>query len=288
MSIMKTAPLFLLLLTTAGFSRDVLRTPSRWATLDGMKIHYKMSGDDGTPVIFVHGWTCDMSFWSGQTPALDGDGRVVVLDLPGHGRSDKPRIDYTLGLFARAVEAVMDDAKIRRAILVGHSMGVPVIRIVAREHPSKVAALVAVDGALRPFMSDPKQIDGFVARLRGLEARKNREKMVGQMFGKNASPAVREHVTSRMLRAPDHVAASAMKEMLDPAAWDEIPIRGPVQVINARSDFWPKDYEAFVRKLVPDVDYRTIPEVGHFLMLEKPRVFNRVMIPYLRRHGFED
>ncbi len=50
---------------------------------------------------------------------------MITVDLPGHGESDKPQIAYTMDLFARAVEAVMRDAGVDQAVLVGHSMGTP-------------------------------------------------------------------------------------------------------------------------------------------------------------------
>jgi pimeloyl-ACP methyl ester carboxylesterase len=76
---------------------------------------------------------------------------VIALDLPGHGQSDKPQIAYTMDLFANAIDAVMRDAKVERAVLVGHSMGTPVARQFYRKYPQKTLAIVIVDGGLRLF-----------------------------------------------------------------------------------------------------------------------------------------
>jgi pimeloyl-ACP methyl ester carboxylesterase len=54
-------------------------------------------------MIFLSGWVCDTSLWPNQAPALVPYSRVLLVDLPGHGPSDKPDIPYTLDLFARAV-----------------------------------------------------------------------------------------------------------------------------------------------------------------------------------------
>ena len=70
--------------------------PSRFATLDGVRIHYKSLGDGETAVIFIHGWTCDLTFWRAQVEDLRSKGRLLFLDLPGHGRSDKPKRAYTM------------------------------------------------------------------------------------------------------------------------------------------------------------------------------------------------
>src|SRR5687768_7051777 len=81
--------------------------PSRYAMLKGNRIHYKSLGDGKPAVVLVHGWSCDLTFWKEQVPALAGRVRVVLLDLPGHGKSDKPKIEYTMDVFAKSVDAVL-------------------------------------------------------------------------------------------------------------------------------------------------------------------------------------
>ena len=99
------------------------------ASVDGAEIHWTLTGSGGQTVMFVHGWTCDETAWSAQVPAVSGKYRVITLDLPGHGRSGSPASGkFSMSLFAGAVEAVRSEAGVDRAVLVGHSMGVPVIR----------------------------------------------------------------------------------------------------------------------------------------------------------------
>jgi hypothetical protein len=69
---------------------------SHYAAVDGMKIHYKTLGTGTTALVFVHGWTADMTSWSYQVPGFDGKVRMILVDLPSHGKSDKPKIDYTM------------------------------------------------------------------------------------------------------------------------------------------------------------------------------------------------
>ena len=97
-----------------------------------------------------------MNFWRMQVPAFETKSRVIAIDLPGHGRSDKPQIDYTMDLFARAIDAVLRDAKVDRAVLVGHSMGVPVVRQFYRKYPEKTRALVI---GRRRLADDVRQSD---------------------------------------------------------------------------------------------------------------------------------
>ena len=99
------------------------------ASVDGITLHWTSAGAGPQTLMLVHGWTCDDSSWSGQVPALTTKYRVLTLDLPGHGKSGRlEAAKFSMDLFARAVEAVRAEAGADRLVLVGHSMGTPVIR----------------------------------------------------------------------------------------------------------------------------------------------------------------
>src|SRR5437016_4823265 len=135
------------------------KAKSHYARLGTNRIHYVTLGKAKEAVVFVHGWGGNVGFWQFQVPALMDRARLILLDLPGHGKSDRPHAAYTMDFFAGAVEAVMRDAKVGKATLVGHSMGTPVICRFYKSYPEKVAALVAADGALRPLDVKPDQIE---------------------------------------------------------------------------------------------------------------------------------
>src|SRR5215470_18762634 len=138
----------------------------RFAKLDTIRVHYQNYGDGKEAVVFIHGWTCNLNFWKANIPAFVKQTRVIAIDLPGHGESDKPQVTYSMDLFARAIDAVLQDAGVERVTLVGHSMGTPVIRQFYRNYPNKTLALVIVDGNLRGFGSR-EQMKQFVDPFRG-------------------------------------------------------------------------------------------------------------------------
>jgi pimeloyl-ACP methyl ester carboxylesterase len=277
-------------LTTCTFSAHadppaLDAAPSKFATLDGARVHYKSIGDGPTALAFVHGWSCDLTFWRAQVPAFAGKVRLVLIDLPGHGKSDKPEVEFTMDHFAKAVDAVLRDAGVEAAILAGHSMGTPVVRQFYRLYPKKTRGLVAVDGALRTFTTDPARIEQFLAPLRGPNFKERVGQVVDSMFTAQTPAEVRQSVKATMTSADQRVAVSAMKGMFDPAVWKDERIDVPVQVLMAKSPSWTADYEAYVRKLAPGVDYRTFDGVGHFLMLEKPDAINSALAEFLAKQG---
>jgi pimeloyl-ACP methyl ester carboxylesterase len=272
------ALLFSATLAPAAESAGVSRT----AQLDGAKIHYTDYGAGENALFFVHGWACDETFWNGQAPALGGKFHVITIDLPGHGQSDKPQIAYTMDLYARAIDAVLRDAKVKAATLIGHSNGTPVIRQFYRKFPEKTRALVIVDGALRPF-GNKEMMEKFVARLKAPNYEENAGKLIDSMTSPIQDAAMREKIKSAMLRTPQYVAASEFDSTLDEALWKPDKISVPVLMILAKQPAWSAEYEQFARSIVADLDWQMWEGVSHFLMMEQPERFNAALAAFLEK-----
>src|SRR5688572_1966986 len=160
----KFATILFILVCSAASALAQMPQP-KWTSFDAAKIRYFETGDRRADkaLVLVHCWTCNAEFWRDQINAFP-QYRVLAMDLPGHGGSDKPKIDYSMDHFARSVDAVMKAAGVKRAVLAGHSMGTPVIRQFQRLYPKKTLGLIIVDGALRPIA--PKgEVDKFFAPL---------------------------------------------------------------------------------------------------------------------------
>jgi pimeloyl-ACP methyl ester carboxylesterase len=254
------------------------------ATVDGLKIHSSSAGDGSKTIILVHGWTCDDSSWTEQVPALAKTFRVVTLDLPGHGRSDSPRDgQFSMDLFARAVEAVRSESKADKVVLVGHSMGTPVIRQYARSYPQHVAGLVLVDGLVfMPAASGRAAAPPI--QLGGPEGLKARENMIKGMFTPATPPALQQHVLKMMLGAPEATASGAMLATFDAANWKDEVMTMPVLGIYAeKSQLGNQEYS---KRIFPALEYTEIPGTGHFVMMEKPLEFNQLLTTFVNKISY--
>ncbi len=259
---------------------------SHYAMHGADRIHYVTVGQGEHTFVLVHGWSCNLGFWREQIAALADNARLVLIDLPGHGRSDKPQADYTMDFFADAVLAVLADAKVEKATFIGHSMGKAVICRVFKQAPEKVAALVSVDGLLRRPQGAPGQTEAMVAQFHSPHYREVAKGFVRSFFPIPGTEALCAEVTAEVLKTPQNVMASAMAGMLneDHPDWDLKQVNVPVLVINARSPMWNADYESYVHSLSPQADYRVMDGVGHWLMLEKPVEFNTTLTELLQKH----
>lgn len=259
---------------------------SHFVAVGTNKVHYVTTGKGDHTIVLVHCWAGNSGFWREQVPALEGHARLILVDLPGHGQSDKPRTSYTMDFFAGAVLAVMRDAHVDKAVLVGHSMGTPVICRVYKQAPGKVAALVAVDGTLRRPEIPPERSQQFIAAFRSPEYRENTRQGMGMLFPVPGTEALRDRVISELLATPQYVMVGAMEGMFgaDQPDWDVKKTSVPVLVINAPNPMWNDAYKDYVRSLSPKTDYRTIDGVGHWLMLEKPAEFNTILTDMLEKY----
>src|SRR5688572_14653179 len=269
--------LCLLMLVSASFVSA--QEEPQYAKLAETKIHYQSHGKGKDAIVLVHGWSCNLTHWRDQIPALSKRARVLALDLPGHGASDKPQIKYDMDLFAAAIDAVMKDANVGRAVLVGHSMGTPVIRQFYRKYPQKTLALVIVDGGLRPF-GTKEQREQFMAPLRGPNYKEALAPMSAQMTAM-LSADDKARVKTSFESTPHQVLVSAMEAMSDEALYATDKINVPVLAILAKSPFWAPDTEQFFRSLAPDLEYQMWEGVDHFLHMGKPKEFNAAVIAFL-------
>jgi pimeloyl-ACP methyl ester carboxylesterase len=189
-----------------------------------------------------------------------------------------------MDLYARAIDAVLQNAKVKAAVLIGHSNGTPAIRQFYRKFPEKTRALVIVDGGLRPFGEKPA-MEKFIARFKGPDYAETAGKMIDSMTSTIKDAALRDKIKTTMLRTPQSIAVSEFESTLDDALWKPDKINVPVLMVLAKQPAWSAEYEQFVRGIVPDLEYQVWEGVSHFLMMEEPEKFNAAVVAFLEKRG---
>jgi len=245
---------------------------------DGVRIAYEAHGTSapGAPaLVFVHGWSCDRSYWNEQIDAFSRDHQVVAVDLAGHGESGLNRKDWSIAAFGGDVAAVVKKLGLHRVILIGHSMGGDVIAEAARQLPGRVVGMVWVDVYKRLGVGRRlESVEAFVARLRPDFVDSTRA-FVRSMFIPASNPALVERIANDMSSAPPEVALPSVESAFGysrqmPHTLDEL--RLPVIAINP--DNAPTDTSSMQRH---GVEVVIMPGVGHFSFLEDPPRFDGLL-----------
>ncbi len=242
---------------------------------DGARINFHSVGKGEPALVFIHGWSCDKSYWDYQVTAFEKKYRVVTIDLAGHGESGLERKNYTLQSFGEDVATVVNKLGLKKIILIGHSMGGPVIIEAANRLKGKVIGLIGADTFqnfgetfpedqmlqfLKPFK------ENFVETTKGF---------VKTMFPPTADSLLVKKVADDMSSAPPKIAISAMENMFRDNAIPALK-ELDVPIISINCDLYPVKVEEN-RKHTKSFDVKMMNGVGHFVMLEDPEKFNALL-----------
>ncbi|MDJ0460314.1 non-ribosomal peptide synthetase [Streptomyces sp. H27-C3] len=241
-------------------------------SVDGNSIHYEVRGSGPTALVFIHGLGCDASYWDRQVPYFEKDHTVITLDLAGHGRSGKDRPKWSVEAFAQDVAAVVERAGVTDAVLIGHSLGGPVMLAAAPLLGATVRGMIGVD-TLHNF--DAKRL-GAAQLDRFVQTFVDRPVKAQELFLDTARQDLIELVERTREQVGASVVSAAFREML--TYLQDVPKRFDVPLVLVNSTSWMPTNLAAAHRCGVEVDL--VEGVGHFVMLETPDAFN----VSLRRH----
>ena len=250
-----------------------------WIQGPSGRLRVEDGGSGGVPVVFVHGLAGDRSVWAAQIAHLRLSRRAVALDLHGMGESAPSAVgDYSIGSFAGDVTAVVEELRLGRVVLVGHSMGGHVIAAVAAAHPAMVAGLLFDDPAGDLSKVPREEIEKqWLAKLKPGRYDAYVTSWFGGMLSA-ATPQVREQVMASLKRTPRAVVAAAARAV---AFNEPVPaiagFPGPMLTIVTPQNEVP----ASLHKLVPGLPAKVIAGTSHWIMMDKPDEFNAAMDGFL-------
>ena len=252
---------------------------------NGIRLAYDDRGAGEPIMVFVHGWTCDRSFFAPQAEHFARRHRVVSVDLRGHGESDKPNGPYPIGAYADDTAYLIDQLGLGKVVAVGHSMGGLTVLQLAASHPDCVAAIVMVEPG--PFAPPPDVRAGFEAIADAIDAgnqEPRREFIRNHLFLPTSDPMFVDNVLRIMMEAPSHVAASALRGILafDGAAV-AVDCKVPTLHLAAASPFNPPH---LMSQWLPNVVHGQTVGAGHINQLEVSDQVNLMIENFMRHYVF--
>lgn len=259
------------------------------AKVNGISLYYELHGDSGEPLVFVHGYTGDITDWRHQLPEFSRTHRVLVMDSRGHGRSEAPpdRSSYTIPQMADDVEALVDHVGFERYHLLGHSMGGGVVQEIALRSPQRLLSLTLHDTSIKfAIMGDPAMAEWRDKRMALAEAGKMAElaALPSPAPPPPHKPAERiEEEKARLSRMSPDGFIGAWQGLIE---WQGTRTRAagistPTLIIYGDMDA-PALINGSIKlaEFIPNAQLEVIPECAHAPQWERPELFNRA----LRRH----
>jgi pimeloyl-ACP methyl ester carboxylesterase len=252
---------------------------------DGVPIAYEVRGQGPTTLVFVPGWSCDRNAWRHQMDSLQGEYRVIALDLAGSGASGKGRTDWSIRNFANDVAAVVQATEASNVVLIGHSLGGPVALEAGLLVPDRVIAVIGAE-AFYDGWADPgfsKAVDGLRPNFKA----GTRAFIRKAMFLPTSPAQLADSIADAMAAAPPEIALPAIDSLL---AWSRgrqaaaaAALQAPTGLILVAGGGAGTAKFQRAREGQPSLGVEEMPGTGHFLMLEVPSAFNARLREMVRR-----
>ena len=269
----------------------------KYITVNGISCRYMTKGA-GAPVLLIHGFGEFLEIWSFNLEPLSQHHLVYALDLPGHGLSDKPRIDYTVDLATEFIIEFMQTLGIERASLIGHSAGGRACLDTAINFPEKVNKLVLIDsGGLSnrvPFhyrlSTLPVLSDIIIRPTIKAGLRRGMEKA---FYNPDLIEEAWLDLNYQYMKTPR--AKDALISLIRSNATFSGPrpgvvmtsklhlVKSPTLIIHGANDrVIPVEDARNASKLIPNSKLEVFARCGHCPHMEKPDEFNKAVIAFLK------
>lgn len=260
-------------------------------TLNNMQIHYEERGEEHQPaLLLIHGLGCSLKYWACVFDAEElRHYRILALDLPGFGMSAKPETyDYSLYSQAELVAEFLQTLGIRRLSVVGHSMGGAIAIMLAHNYPQLVRQLLVIEPNLN---ADDAHLSRDVIRYseaafiqRYEEFRQIAVATVQEWFVNSHRADIESYISELLKTTPISIYRSALSLMTVTA--DDTLLK-QFQHLALHKHFLIGENTMKTRSLPEEfqesnVETVVVPGVGHMMMVDDPRLFNRTLASVLQ------
>lgn len=256
-------------------------------------IAFQISGDEGLPLIFLHGTGGDAESWRLQLDGFSDGYRAIAWDMPGYGDS-APLVDMTFPALVDAVSVLLDRLSVTSAHLVGHSLGGMIAHTFALAKPERVRSLTLAAtsdsfGRRQGAGPDPAWRSSFIEQHlgpldRGASMAELAPKLVKGLVGDEPDPRGLEQAILSMAAVPEagyRAAVHCLAGFDQEAALAEIEV--PTLLIAGEKDpVAPPHVMQTMAQAMQDVRFEVLKGSGHLLHLEQPDAFNSLLRNFLK------
>jgi len=251
-------------------------------------MHYELSGQ-GECLVLIHGYSDNLNMWYRQVPEFSKHCRVLTYDVRGFGQTGRRAADYSMGLFAEDLHALLGALKISKACVLGYSMGGRIGLEFTLRHPEAVRGLVfansGVGGARTPEAEQRFQL------MLDVLARGDIEAISEMMAVGSFSPGFKEkdretferYKAVKLQNDPSDYLAIMQSMMAGMATPPDLSlVQCPVLIIAGANDgFMPLEVAHAMQESIKNC-VLTILASGHAAALECPQAFNQAVLDFVK------
>ncbi|MEE4729595.1 alpha/beta hydrolase [Pseudomonas alliivorans] len=251
---------------------------------DDCSLHYEEYGQ-GDPVLLLHGLGSSCQDWEYQIPALTLHYRVIVMDMRGHGRSDKPHERYSIKGMSNDVEALIEHLRLGPMHVVGLSMGGMIGFQLAVDHPHLLKSLCIVNSAPQVKVRSPGDVWQWARRwtLSRLVSMEAMGKALGKLlFPKPEQAELRRKMAERWGRNDKRAYLASFDAIVGWGVEHKLErIICPTLIVAADHDYTPVSLKEAYVKRIANARLVVIRDSRHATPLDQPEQFNRTLLEFI-------
>lgn len=282
-----------------------MRPASAFIQANGLRFHTLDWGGDGQPVVLVHATGFVAGVWQPLAEALRAAGyHPIAYDQRGHGDSDKPPTGYSFDSLAEDLRQILAALELPTAVGIGHSGGATAVALRAADHPGSFDRAVLIEPIVFPNHDIPAartdHADSMVNRtLKRRSVWPSRDDLFASYhtrppFNTWRADILRTYIdqgtTQREdgqveLKCPPAIEARVYDNSLNVDPWPHLRrLSIPALIIRGEhSEPVGPNQGAAIRDALPRGELLTIPDIGHFVPMDRPEVVERAVLDFLAR-----
>lgn len=272
----------------------------KYIKVQGMNIRYWQEGHEGPFLVLIHGIGACVEYWHANVESLSKHYRVIAVDLPGFGKSDKPDIDYSLEFYELFLAGFLDALQIQSCYLAAHSLGGAVALGFTLKHLDRVKKLILVDNvgfALDviiffrlmglPVIGDfllnlNKKMFSCALKSNVYDANIITDALVDSIYSYISEPDTRR--TMRYIIKQNTnllgIKKSAIATLL--SHYDSLKDLPIILFWGKQDRLLPyAPHIKAAKELIPHAEFVEVDRCGHILQMEHPDLFNQRVLEFL-------
>jgi pimeloyl-ACP methyl ester carboxylesterase len=254
---------------------------------------------EGEPIVLIHGYGAGMWVWEKQVEALSRSHRVYALDLIGHGFSERPRISYTPEAYLHFLKGFLDGVGVKKATLIGNSMGGGIAWGMAILFPERVERLVLIDCAPPDVLNQVKN-DSFLTLVSIKHLPLLPKLVIASRDRRSIEQVLRECVFDTSLITPEILDRECRLLKIEGTTWvlystlknaeDALKFKDQLSNISVSSFLiwgekdliFPPSVGERLHQTIPGSTFKVVERSGHIPMWETPEEVNEAILSFLK------
>lgn len=286
----KQLTVLLIVFTLLSCNDAVDRKENVTTNVNNTTIAYNQYGNGDTTLLFVHGWCINKEYWAAQTKHFSDKYKVVTLDLPGFGNSDKNRSEWTFEQYVEDVNEFINQQQLKNVILIGHSMSGDILLLMDTKYPASIIGIVGIDNLKRPVEQfsdeDNREIEGFFKMMDSSFSGTVELYTKNNLFPPTTDTSIVNRVVNDFKMNDSIIAIKVLRSLLDVSQKERDmmqQLKHTLYLVNSVPDSTHIDSLKKYCNASAEVFY--VNGTGHYPMIEKPTEFNAVLQRVINKIG---